>query len=237
MVIEIAVFIDARWFRAKRETWVDDVLAADKAGPTAPGANVAAGNNVEGGTGTITPDGDSSRAEELSGTKEDDSASEDGPATGPNTRPLKDVDAENTEAVDPSVPGVAAQARQAPSMRERLMNYLAANGSDVAREEIHWLIAEWGAGPAVVVLSAARSWQRASMAPLLAYLDQDADGGLSAAEIAESQQSLKRADGNGDDVVEVAELRRLTNRPPVSPRSTGHSLVVPPRGESDGHLW
>ena len=79
-------------------------------------------------------------------------------------------------------------------MRERLMNYLATSGAAVDREEIRWLIAEWGSGPAVVVLGPSLSWQRAGVAPLLAYLDQDADGALSAAEIAKRMRSLKRAD-------------------------------------------
>jgi hypothetical protein len=64
------------------------------------------------------------------------------------------------------------------------------------------------------------------MAPLLAHLDQDADGDLSATEISQAADSLKRADFNGDDVVEVSELRRATSRPPTSTRAAGHSLVA-----------
>jgi hypothetical protein len=87
-------------------------------------------------------------------------------------------------------------------------------------------LAEWGAGPAIVFLGPGLSWQRASLAPLLAYLDQDRDGGLSAAEITHVDDLLKRADVDGNDVVEMSELRRVANYPPTSVRPTGHSLVV-----------
>jgi hypothetical protein len=203
VIMDLAVFVDGKSFREKREAWVDEVLAAAK---SPAGTQAAAGNNPSNEPGTNGAD----------------EASDNGPPAG---------EKKEVEKAQPT--GVAAQARQAPTMRDRLINYLTTNGAEVQREEIHWLIAEWGAGPLVVVLGPGLSWQRASLAPLLAYLDQNADGGLSANEIAQVQDTLKRADMNGDDVVEVAELRRATAHQPVSSGATGHPLIVPLDANTD----
>jgi Ca2+-binding EF-hand superfamily protein len=111
-------------------------------------------------------------------------------------------------------------------MRERLQSYLGTTGPTVDRKEIRWLIAEWGFGPPVVVMDSSLSWQRAATAPLLAYLDRDRDGALSAAEIAQVDELLDRADVNADDVVDEAEIRRQFDVPPVLTFATGHPLVV-----------
>jgi hypothetical protein len=203
VIMDLAVFVEGKSFREKREAWVDEVLTAAK---SPAGTESTVGNNP-----AIEP-----------GTNVADEASDNGPPAGEK----KDV-----EKAQPT--GVAAQARQAPTMRDRLINYLTTNGAEVQREEIHWLIAEWGAGPLVVVLGPGLSWQRASLAPLLAYLDQDADGGLSANEVAQVQDTLKRADMNGDDVLEVSELRRATAHAPVSSGATGHPLIVPLDANTD----
>jgi hypothetical protein len=58
------------------------------------------------------------------------------------------------------------------------------------------------------------------------YLDQDADGTLSAAEIGQIKSLLNRADFNGDEVVEVGEIRRATIHHPAAKSANGHSLVV-----------
>jgi hypothetical protein len=207
IVTDLAVFVDGKSFREKREAWVDEVLTAAK---SPAGAEFVTGNNP-----SIEP-----------GTNGADKASDNGPPAGEK----KDTDKDSGKDIPT---GVATQARQAPTMRERLINYLTTNGVEVDRDEIHWLIAEWGAGPLVVVLGPGLSWQRASLAPLLAYLDQDADGGLSINEIAQSHDSLKRADLNGDDVVDVSELRRAATHPPVVRRATGHSLIVPLDANTD----
>ena len=67
------------------------------------------------------------------------------------------ADSKESEKEEPKVPGVTAQSRQTPMMRERLANYLAASGANVERDEIGWLIAEWGSGPGLVVLDPALS--------------------------------------------------------------------------------
>jgi hypothetical protein len=120
-------------------------------------------------------------------------------------------------------------------MRVRMMNYLATTG-EVRRDEVHWLLAEWGAGPAVVVLGPGMSWQRAGLAPLLAYLDQDADGELSMNEISQAESLAKRADADGNEVVDISELRRQSDRPATTTGSTGHSLVVMLDGNTDWEL-
>jgi hypothetical protein len=197
VVIDLAVFIDGKSFRDQREAWIDEVITAAK--------SQESNENVDG-----------NKAGEASGTNGTDSAS------------VGDADSTPPSGESPPLlggPTVAAQARQAPTMRERLLNYLATSG-EVQRDELHWLLAEWGAGPGVVVLDPSLSWQRAGLAPLLACLDQDADGGLSAKEISQAAAMLQRADADGNDVVEVSELRRQTDRPATFGRATGHSLVV-----------
>ena len=217
VIIDVAVLIDGKSFRDKREAWIDDVLAAAKRGAADPAAEAAEGNNTPAPPGTNPAENtsvdDASRAS-VDG--------ESAPRAGGSTDGTKEVSPPRLGG-----PTVAAQARQAPTMRDRLINYLATNGGDVEREEIHWLIAEWGAGPAVVVLGPSLSWQRASLAPLLAYLDQDAGGALSSDEIAQAESLLKRADVDANDVLEVSELRRATNRPLAAPKAAGHSLIVP----------
>jgi hypothetical protein len=207
IVIDLAVFIDGKAFREQREAWIDGVVAAAK--------TQASGEPVDG-----------NKVVEALGTN-----GADGASVG---------DASTTAPSDESPPRlggptVAAQSRQAPSMRERMMNYLATNG-EVPRDEVHWLLAEWGAGPSVVVLAPGLSWQRASMAPLLACVDQDADGALSANEISHAESLMTRADADGNDVIDVAELRRHSDRPAVSTLSTGHSLVVLLDGNTNWEL-
>jgi hypothetical protein len=124
-------------------------------------------------------------------------------------------------------PKVSAQARQAPSMRERLLAYVLQPGPAVDRREIRWLIAEWGFGPPVVVLDTSLSWQRAGVAPLLAYLDRDRSGALEAAEIAGAVELLERCDADANDVVDEKELRSKSDQPPVLPFATDHPLVAP----------
>jgi hypothetical protein len=106
------------------------------------------------------------------------------------------------------------------------MSYLATSGSEADGAEIGWLLSEWGAGPGVVVLAPALSWQRAGLAPLESYLDQDADGTLSSTEMGQVDSLLKRADFDGDDVVEVGEIRRAMGHRAPANLANGHSLVV-----------
>jgi hypothetical protein len=121
---------------------------------------------------------------------------------------------------------VAAQARQAPGMRQRLQDYVATTGGTADRREVRWLISEWGFGPPLVVMKRSLSWQRAGMAPLLAILDADRSGSLDAIEIAGVADALRRADADANDVVDVRELERQVTSPPVLPFAADHPLIV-----------
>lgn len=197
LVIDLAVFVDGKPFRAAREAWIDDVLAAKKADA---GSDPKSPSDAK----------DQETAGAAVGTAAADDASNDG---APD-----DATAE--------LPGVDPQTRRAPTIRERIMTYLETIGPSVSREEVRWLTAEWGTGPPLIVLGPGLSWQRAASAPLLAFLDQDGDGALSAAEIAGMADRLQKADLDGNDVLEISEIRRASQRPLETPHAIGHRLLV-----------
>ena len=222
LTIDLAVFIDGQPFRESRETWIDQLLAP------------ANGNNADLPEGTKLTEAAS----------EDVPASDDTDTTGEQEQTTKDTkDTKDTKEEEENrvkdetkparLPGIPAQTRQAPTMGERLKSYLAASESTVDREEIRWLIAEWGSGPAVLLLGPSLSWQRAGLAPLLAYLDHDQDGSLSAAEIAAASDLLRRADMDANDVLDANEIRRAADRPAATPFATDHSLLVQLDAETD----
>ena len=233
VVIDLAVFIDGRPFRESREAWIDELLTP---------APADAGNKAEAIEGTKSTEAASEKGSEASATDTADVeklTTKDTKDTKEDLEDQKDVaeetvaDEEKTEesksksdAKPTQTPGLAAQRRKAPTMGDRLRDYLAAGGGAVDREEIRWLIAEWGSGPPVLLLGPSLSWQRAGLAPLLAYLDREQDGGLSAAEIAASADSLRRADIDNNDVLDASEIRRAADRPVAIPFDTEHSLLV-----------
>jgi hypothetical protein len=255
IVIDLAVLIDGRPFRASREAWIDELLAAPKA-ETAPDG-VETNNKSEAGDENQISDG--SRTDSSAGTNSVESASQDGSAASESDKAAaklesdtkesagsdgdKRTDSEVQDDVDatasqekaekPATLSVTAKSRRAPKMHERLKNYLAESGAEVSREEIRWLISEWGSGPAVLLLGPSLSWQRAGLAPLLSFLDQDQDGALSEPEIAASTESLRRADVDGDDVLNASEIRRAADQPAATPFQTGHSLLVLLDSETD----
>jgi hypothetical protein len=208
LVIDVAVFVDGKTFRQAREAWIDDMLANPESAPTqVPVTDESSGNKTAEPAGTYS-DATASKADVEPATSDDADVKKD-----------KEKDEE-------TVPGVKAQARQAPKMRERLANYLAANGANVDRDEVHWLIAEWGSGPGLVVLGPALSWQRAGVATLEALLDGDADGALSAAEIAQAKEMLPSADFDSNQVIEVSEIRRANRHEATVSFKMSHSLVL-----------
>jgi hypothetical protein len=121
---------------------------------------------------------------------------------------------------------IKAAARGTPSISERLKNYLAVAGAEVDRREIGWLVDQWGSGPALLLLERSLSWQRAREAPLWACLDEDADGAISATEVARADARMNIADKDQDDVLSLEELRRLANRPVDPHYPLGHRLVT-----------
>jgi hypothetical protein len=209
IVVDLAAFIDGKPFRNAREAWIDEVFAAAKSAQAGGADADPSGNNQPDAEGTNTTS-ESSKSAPVAEGNADSKADEEAAA----------------KSDEPDVTGVKAQARQAPTMRDRLINYLTAAGAEVDRDEVEWLIGEWGSGPEIVVLAASQSWQRAGVAPLLAFLDQDADGGLSAAEISGADALLTRADMDGNDVVEISEIRRATKHAAAAMKSAGYRMVV-----------
>lgn len=122
-----------------------------------------------------------------------------------------EASAETQRAAEIQRAGVEPQTRSVPTLRERVQHYIAAVGGDVEQNEIEWLLDRWEGGPAVLLLSAGRAWQRADVAPLLELLDTDRDQTLSSEEIAASRERLRYADIDEDGLLNLKELRRRTD--------------------------
>jgi hypothetical protein len=219
VVIDLAVLIDGKPYRAVRETWIDEVLESAKSPGGAlqkPETTAVKGTSAEMDSSKDEPP---QAPAEVHGDAEKQEQSDEKKPTDTNSKKVE-------ETASTAIPTVAAQVRQAPAIRERLMNYLATIGPSVSREEIRWLLAEWGSGPPLVVLGPGLSWQRAATAPLLAFLDSDKDAGLSPSEIASMSDRLMKADLDANEVVELGEMRRADARPAALPYSVGYPLLV-----------
>jgi hypothetical protein len=270
LVIDLALLIDGKSFRDKRESWVEEIVASAKHGPEPPKAKPAvdkkmkanaakdvtkndeAGNKNPEEEGTKTK----AKASETASTKSDkddketpktadkDKKQDDATKTAKDDAKEKDADKEAKDAdkdkkskdkkkdddkdkpkpYDGPLAGV--QSREAPTMRARLVDYMATNKTPLDPAEARWLIASWGAGPSVVFLDPALSWQRVGNAPLETYLDKDNDGGFSGEEIAQAETMLKKTDVDSNDVVDVNEIRRVEEHVPYTPPVSGYPLVV-----------
>jgi hypothetical protein len=207
VVIDLAVLIDGKSFRDKRDSWIDELVSTSKSAvqqPAKKDAKVEKGNNKPESVGTKPPVKPSESATAKTEAAKDDKK-EDKAYSGPTTTPMS---------------------RQAPSMRDRLADYLATNKAKPDREEVRWLIASWGAGPGVILLDPSLSWQRSELSPLETYLDQNGDGVFSREEIAQADDVLKRADVDSNDVIDLNEIRRAVNHPAFASAVGGYPLVV-----------
>jgi hypothetical protein len=207
IVIDLAVLIDGKSFRDKRDSWIDELVSMAKPAehrPSDKAANNEMGNNKP----------------ELIGTKPSAKASES--ATVKADAPKDDK--KNDKAY--AGPTTKAKSRQVPTMRDRLADYLATNKTRVDREELGWLIAAWGAGPGVILLDPSLSWQRSELSPLETYLDHNGDGTFSREEIAQADSILKRADVDSNDVVDVNEIRRTVDHAAFASAAGGYPLLV-----------
>jgi hypothetical protein len=207
IVIDLAVLIDGKSFRDKRDAWIDELVSVPtptERRPPNKAANKEKGNNKP----------------EPVGTKPTARATESATAKAEAPKDNK----KNEKAY--SGPTTTAKSRQVPSMRDRLADYLATNKTRVDRDELGWLIAAWGAGPGVVLLDPSLSWQRSELSPLETYLDQNGDGTFSREEIAQADSVLKRADVDSNDVVDLNEIRRTVDHPAFASAVGGYPLVV-----------
>jgi hypothetical protein len=214
IVIDLAVLIDGKSFRDKRDSWIDELVSMPKPAvqqPPKKDANKEKGNNKSEPAGTKPPVKPSESATVKADAPKEDK--KDKPYSGPTT---------------------TAQSRQVPSMRDRLADYLATNKARVDREELGWLIAAWGAGPGVVLLDPSLSWQRSELSPLETYLDRNGDGAFSREEIAQADSVLKRADVDSNDVVDLNEIRRTVDHRAFASAVGGYPLVVVLDANTDG---
>ena len=123
IVIDLAVLIDGKSFRDKRDAWIDELVSTPKPAERPPVDKTAKkekGNNKSEPVGTkpaVKPS-ESATAKADAPKKED--KKEDKAYSGPTT---------------------AAQSRHVPTMRDRLADYLSTNKTSIDRAELGWLIA------------------------------------------------------------------------------------------------
>jgi hypothetical protein len=211
VLIDVAVFVDGKPYREGREAWIDGVIRDAKSGTSQSTSTLLESLK----SFAVPSKGATDAAPESLGDKPNAGGTE--------------LDAK----AEPDIQYVTTSARSAPTLRERVLAYAAAAGDALNRDELHWLLADWGPGPEVVMLNASLSWERAGDAPLLAYLDVNHDGTLSAKEIEQVETQLAKADANGDDVIEVGELRRRAVDRFKLPYAVGYPLLVVVDGNTD----
>jgi EF hand len=219
VVIDLAVLIDGKSFRDKRDSWIDELVSMPKAPASQPATKDSSnekGNNKPESAGTkpavkpsesATAKADAPKDEKKAPAKDEkkDEKKEEKAYSGPTTKP---------------------KSREVPSMRDRLADYLSTNKTRVDREELGWLIAAWGAGPGVILLDPSLSWQRSEVSPLETYLDRNGDGTFAREEIAQADSVLQRADVDSNDVVDMNEIRRALDHPAFAFAAGGYPLVV-----------
>lgn len=249
VVIDLAVLIDGKSFREKRDVWLDELASVPKPAEANAKANEMKAVAKDSTKEKIAEDGNNK--EPAAGTKSTEKPSEDVTA---KADPQKDATAKvetankveaKPEKADEKIdkvkdekkkedkaekaysgPTSKPQSRKALAMRERLADYLATNKAKVDREELGWLIAAWGAGPGVILLDPSLSWQRSELSPLESCLDRNGDGAFSREEIAQAEAVLLRADVDSNDVVDLNEIRRTIDHPAFATAVGGHPLIV-----------
>ncbi len=224
-LVDVAIEINGAPYRAAREAWIDKLLAEAKATfLVRTGVEVAEAGEVEHEDASADASSESSDAQGAD-TKSKNEKLAEGADEKANDKNDENSDEKNNEDAD-EVPMVSAQGRQTRSLFQRLINYLAADQALAEREEVRWLLAEWTGGPAQLTLSPAFAWRRANSAPLWNALDSNRDTSLSSEEIQQAMTTLKRADINRDDIVDLSELERLAQGQAPNRRTPGHPLVV-----------
>lgn len=223
-IADISIDINRQPFRSAREAWIDKLLAEAKATFL-----VRAGEAAADAAGITEPDEPATEAEKTE--EETDEATEpaadESAATDSESSDDEEEDHEDDAAEsDDDIPLVSAQSRQTSSLFKRLINYLAADQSTAEREEVRWLLAEWTGGPALMTLSPAFAWRRADIAPLWQALDSDADQQLSSEEIKQAAATLRRADIDRNEILDLSELSKLGKENASQQGAAGYPLVV-----------
>ena len=154
LLVDVAIMVDGQAYRGAREAWIDLLLEQAKKRSLVAGALEA------------------SSEESLTSIEKTEEAD------------VEDLVADEETSDEDEVPTTKIRSREAPTVVQRLINYLAAEGASEDREEIRWLIAEWAGGPSLLALGPAFSWQRVGVAPLWYCLDRDHNRLLTKAEIA-----------------------------------------------------
>ena len=214
-IVDIAIDINERPFRAAREVWIDRLLASGES-TSIVRAGVEAAESQQSDEEPVRKD---SEAEEIREGATVASGAEESPATS------NDAGTELADEED-AVPMVKARSRATNTLFERLVNYLAADQATADREEVRWLLAEWTGGPAQLLLGPALTWRRADVAPLWNALDLDGDRVLDQSEISKAESTLQAADINRDEIVDESELERMNTHSRSTEQAKGDPLAV-----------
>jgi hypothetical protein len=254
-LIEIAIFLEGEPFTAAREKLIDGLLdhatveslVREAVNVPVPedtaNLSLEEEKNEEGaedkesesetlGDETVKKD----ESQEKEAESSDNSSKEDTDKSDTETKTAeKDAEkkensetksAEKEKPKEPEKPVVDVKTRQARSVAQRLVNYMASSEVKADREEIRWLLAEWTGGPALLTLGPAMNWQRIGFAPMWNALDMDSDQNLSAAEIAAASERLSQADVDENSIVELEELFELQPRTATAPHSYPLLMVL-----------
>ena len=252
-LVEIAIFLEGEPFTAAREKLIDGLLdhatveslVREAVSVPVPEdtaklsleeeKNEEAAEEKESKAETVddeTAKEDEKKEKESSGEKAKDDATKNNTETktadkdGEKKEESETKTAKKDEPKEPEKPVVDVKTRQARSVAQRLVNYMASSDVKADREEIRWLLAEWTGGPALLTLGPAMNWQRIGFAPLWNALDVDADQNLSAAEIAAASERLSQADVDENSIVELEELFALRPRTATAPHSYPLLMVL-----------
>lgn len=92
------------------------------------------------------------------------------------------------------------------SITTRLRRYASSVRRSPSRDELRWLLTNWGDGPTLLFLDQNYQRVRAGASPLFKLLDRDADQVISSEEIAASEKTLWKYDADQDEVLSLSEI-------------------------------